>query len=328
VVTETGSNTLWNATGQVLLGVAGSSNSFTVANGAELDSVSGVIGSSSTRNVMAVVGSGSYWDIAGDLAIGLSGATNQLIISDGEVDAVNVIVGAASTINRATLTRGTVSATLVTINTNNLLTGCGTIDSAVINFGIISNNCGRLDVTGVVTNNGTIVSVNGSFLAFDNFVVNNGTINAVAGGVTFFGGIDNHGTVLLDPNGSAVGDGIPNWWKQQFNFDRFDPTVADTDTDGDGFSNLQEFLAGTDPTNSASYFHVTSVVKTGSDVRVTWMMGPGRTNALQFASGAGFTNSFADRFVVTNTVGTVTNFLDVGAATNAPARYYRVRVVP
>jgi T5SS/PEP-CTERM-associated repeat protein len=328
VVAITSTGTLWAATGQIVIGVAGSSNSLTVANGAELDSVGGVIGNNSTRNVMAITGSGSLWDITGDLAVGLSRGTNQLIISDGELDAANIVVGAASAINRATLTKGTISATLLTINTNNLLTGCGTIDSDVINFGVISNNCGRLDVTGVVTNNGTIISANGSFLAFDNFVVNNGTITTTNGGVTFFGGIDNHGTVLLDPNGSAVGDGIQNGWKQKFGFDPFDPTVANTDSDGDGFGNLQEFLAATDPTNSASYFHVTSVVRTGSDVRVTWMMGPGKTNALQFASGASFTNSFADLFVVTNTVGTVTSFLDVGAATNTPARYYRVRIVP
>ena len=31
---------------------------------------------------------------------------------------------------------------------------------------------------------------------------------------------------------------------------------------------------------------------------------------------------------VTNTVGTTTNYLDLGAATNVPAFYYRVRLVP
>jgi len=31
---------------------------------------------------------------------------------------------------------------------------------------------------------------------------------------------------------------------------------------------------------------------------------------------------------VTNTVSTVTNYLDSGAATNFPARYYRVRLTP
>ncbi len=94
-------------------------------------------------------------------------------------------------------------------------------------------------------------------------------------------------------------------------------------------SNLQEFLAGTDPTNSASSFRITSVVGIGSDVLVSWMTGIGRTNALQATVGSGYaTNGFADIFTVTNTVGATTNYLDVGGATNRPARYYRVRLVP
>jgi len=37
---------------------------------------------------------------------------------------------------------------------------------------------------------------------------------------------------------------------------------------------------------------------------------------------------FAGIFTVTNTTGTTTNYLDIGAATNVPAFYYRVRLVP
>jgi hypothetical protein len=40
------------------------------------------------------------------------------------------------------------------------------------------------------------------------------------------------------------------------------------------------------------------------------------------------TNNSTDIFTVTNTVGTTTNDLDTGAATNVPACYYRVRLVP
>jgi hypothetical protein len=97
-------------------------------------------------------------------------------------------------------------------------------------------------------------------------------------------------------------------------------------------NNLKEFLVGTDPTDSASYFHITSAARTGSNVLVTWMMGPGKTNALQFTSGDVdgnyATNNFTDRFIVTNTIGTTTNYLDIGAATNFPTRYYRLRLVP
>jgi hypothetical protein len=57
----------------------------------------------------------------------------------------------------------------------------------------------------------------------------------------------------------------------------------------------------------------------------------GKTNALERTTGDGSgnltTNSFADIFVVTNAVGTTTNCLDIKAATNFPARYYRVWLV-
>ena len=95
---------------------------------------------------------------------------------------------------------------------------------------------------------------------------------------------------------------------------------------------MQEFLAGTDPTDSASVFHITSVVSTNDDVFLTWMTGIGRTNALQWTAGTSDgsyeTNDFTDLFIVTNTISSVTNYLDLGAATNSPSRYYRVHLVP
>ena len=74
-----------------------------------------------------------------------------------------------------------------------------------------------------------------------------------------------------------------------------------------------------------------SVTQAGASVPATRMMGSGKTNALQLSLGDGsgnYSNNFADLFTVTNTVGTVTNYLDSGAATNTPPRFYRVRLVP
>jgi len=81
-------------------------------------------------------------------------------------------------------------------------------------------------------------------------------------------------------------------------------------------------------------FRIVSVTPQGNDMLVTWMMGPGATNILQAAAGGTqgsyTTNGFADIFVVTNntTPGTFTNYLDIGAATNKPSRYYRARLSP
>ncbi len=59
---------------------------------------------------------------------------------------------------------------------------------------------------------------------------------------------------------------------------------------------------------------------TEPDQRVAGLAGNG--------SGEYNTNGFVNIFAVTNTIGTVTNYLNAGAATNLPSRYYRVRIVP
>jgi Bacterial TSP3 repeat len=142
------------------------------------------------------------------------------------------------------------------------------------------------------------------------------------------GGILIADNVVLDPNLDVDGDGIPNGWEQAHGLDPFNPNDANLDNDGDGMSNLQEFLAGTDPTNGASFFGMTAIAREGNNVRVTWAMGSGKTNSLQVATdGSGFTNDFTDLFIATDTVGSVTNYLDVSAASQTQ-RFYRVWLVP
>ncbi len=122
-------------------------------------------------------------------------------------------------------------------------------------------------------------------------------------------------------------------WQVQYFGSTTNPAAAANAAapDGDGFTNLQDYLAGTDPTNSASALHITSIAPQGSDLLITWAMGSGKTNALQLSLGDGngnYSNNFTDLFTVTNTVGSVTNYLDAGAMTNTPPRFYRVRLVP
>lgn len=55
--------------------------------------------------------------------------------------------------------------------------------------------------------------------------------------------------VVMRANYDADGDGLPNDWEEQYA-----ATDARVDADSDGFDNLAEFIAGTDPTNKASFF--------------------------------------------------------------------------
>jgi PKD repeat protein len=121
-------------------------------------------------------------------------------------------------------------------------------------------------------------------------------------------------------------------WQVQYFGSASNPAAGpNADPDGDGMSNMAEFLAGTDPTNGASAFRITSIAQAGTDLEVNWTMGPGKTNALERSVGdvnGNYSNNFADIFIVTNTIGTTTNYLDTGAATNFPSLYYRIRLVP
>jgi hypothetical protein len=48
------------------------------------------------------------------------------------------------------------------------------------------------------------------------------------------------------------GDGMPDDWETAHQLNPDDPGDATIDSDGDGFNNLQEYLAGTDPRDSSS----------------------------------------------------------------------------
>jgi hypothetical protein len=121
-----------------------------------------------------------------------------------------------------------------------------------------------------------------------------------------------------------------SWQLQYFMCVDCPQAAANADPDGDGMNNLQEFQAGTDPTNSKSVFHITSVTAQGSDVQVTWTTVGGMSYVVQDASGYA-TNNFVDLsplvFVPGNGEST-TNYLDAGAITNGATRYYRVRLAP
>ena len=57
----------------------------------------------------------------------------------------------------------------------------------------------------------------------------------------------------LDDTYSTAGDGVPDVWKRKYGIDVLDATAMRRDLDGDGFTALEEFHAGTDPTDPTSH---------------------------------------------------------------------------
>jgi hypothetical protein len=146
-------------------------------------------------------------------------------------------------------------------------------------------------------------------------------------------------------------DPFATWQNQYFTSGQLlNPAFSGPSADpfGKGMSNTNQFLAGFNPTSAAAYVHITRISSTnsGADVRVDYLGASGdssysggpasRTNVLEFTAGAVDGSYNSNNFAsanVTNVLsggiglGTMTNMVDPGGATNIPAHYYRVRVL-
>lgn len=71
--------------------------------------------------------------------------------------------------------------------------------------------------------------------------------------------------LLRDTQPNGAPDGVPDSWMTTY-FGGANSSTATADTDGDGLTNLQEFLLGTDPTDPASAFKITD----HTDDTLTW----------------------------------------------------------
>jgi PKD repeat protein len=196
-----------------------------------------------------------------------------------------------------------------------------------------SNGTELLAVTFTDTSTGSITN---RFWDFGDSGTTNVTTNSVVH--TYAGGHYGVMLVVTGPGGVSTNTqsnyiGVltvfQNWQSLYFGSTNNPTGNAAADPDGDGFSNLQEFLAGTDPTNRLSSLRILSIRPQSKDLFITWLTGVGKTNALQATPNAvgSYSNNYTDLFVVTNTV-SPTNYLDAGALTNGPTRYYRIRLVP
>jgi hypothetical protein len=195
-----------------------------------------------------------------------------------------------------------------------------------------------LDGTLNVSNAGGLAA--GSYPLFTYGTLQDNTLNVnnpLPGG--FSGTVSNDaGTsrILLIVTAGAPNDPFVTWQFQYFGCTNCVQANAATDFDGDGLSNTNEFLAGTNPTNSASSFRVLGVTRNSgnSTCLVTWQSVGGIRYRVQYTDGTangGYTNAFIDIVRTApeetdpNPAGTPGAMTYTNAITSSN-RYYRVRL--
>lgn len=108
-----------------------------------------------------------------------------------------------------------------------------------------------------------------------------------------------------------------------------DPTAGNpaADTDGDGETNLEEYKAGTNPTDAASVLRINEIRRQGNDIVIVFEAAPDKSYRLEAGSNliGGFPTT-VQTVAATPTGGTRT-VTDTGGATQ-PTRFYRAVLAP
>ncbi len=121
----------------------------------------------------------------------------------------------------------------------------------------------------------------------------------------------------------ADGNQLPDWWELAW-FGVPNGVDPAADPDGDGFTNLQEYWADTNPLDPASCLRLTGVRPENGRIRVEWSGGTQARQFLQRTMTPQLPSSWTD--ILTNNPPTSTTGLLLDPVASGGAAYYRLRV--
>jgi hypothetical protein len=148
------------------------------------------------------------------------------------------------------------------------------------------------------------------------FILQQGTNRAVANGFVE--------VLPLHPDYNF--DGLDDYFQRQY-FPLWTSTNAapSADPDLDGFNNAAEYIAGSNPTNSASFLKITKTQHDALGTTITWTGAPGK-NYQVLSRAIISTGTFQPLGALITATGTNVQFLDVTGTTGV--KFYRVQAVP
>jgi hypothetical protein len=117
------------------------------------------------------------------------------------------------------------------------------------------------------------------------------------------------------------GDGIPDGWAQRFGFNAVDPNLGSANADNDPHTNLEEWIADTNPTNALSWFRL-SGISTQAMANVIFLSSSNRQYTLFFSSNLVSWTNVAGQVDIPGSGGV----MSLNDAAPAPHRFYKVGV--
>jgi hypothetical protein len=121
--------------------------------------------------------------------------------------------------------------------------------------------------------------------------------------------------------GDTDANGLPDWWELKY-FGVLTGTPPQGDADHEGVFNMNEYLAGTNPTNANSYFHIVGLTL-GSPKKIFVTCEPGKFYTLLCADDVAMSwTTSPGQFRIPSSVEGILE-LDDSSATN---RFYRARL--
>lgn len=136
----------------------------------------------------------------------------------------------------------------------------------------------------------------------------------------------------IDSIGDLDADGMPDWWETKY----FGGTNtvkggAQEDWDQDGMSNLDEYLAGTSPTNAASVLRISTLAKvagTGLST-ISWSAVPGKTYQVLYSDspGGSWSDTLPGSLMTAQTGQTSLSYTDTTHSSELMG-FYKIKLVP